>query len=108
MILRDPYVIRYWIEFEIPPVQSARGRIVIIKSFFGCGVGVSAYSFEDALDLLARLGLFNPWEIPPVGSTIENVNVSSLPQLQGFGRGIPCIRGVWFPFLGFLYDPRAR
>ena len=61
----------------------------------GFGYGVTAYSIEDAEQLLTRAGLSRDWV-----EVIEDVDVSSLDE----GHVLPNIggvtfRGVWYPAL---------
>ena len=79
---------RYWLTFD-PPLAVSR-----------LGVGVTAYSLEDALSLLsAKLPHQNLGE---PATAAENFEFSELDQ----GHVVPNMhpiteRGVWFPMLGY-------
>ena len=90
---------RYWIEFAWPkPEGIVAGRP---EPF---GFGVTAFSLDDALDLLRR-EFFERMEspMPPLRGVIEDVDVSTLdddhvrPNMHP-----PNWRGVWYPRLRTL------
>lgn len=63
----------------------------------GLGCGVTAFSYEDALDLLQDK-VFTEKPIPPVSSVIEDVDVSTLDAdhvRPNMGNPLKC--GIWFP-----------
>jgi hypothetical protein len=85
---------QYWIEFD-----PSHGKLL---GWQGWGYGITAYSLEDALNLL-REQFFNGESIPPVLSVIEDVDVSTLDA--GHVRpdmGVCSWRGVWYPKPGPL------
>ncbi len=84
---------RYWFEFDLSGASSAP-----IGVRRGCGV--TAFSREDALQLLARL-VFAAHGIPPIAREIDNVDISTLdPDHVIPNMGLVVQRGVWFP-LGY-------
>jgi hypothetical protein len=75
-------------------------RHLLTRYFFerrtGFGYGVSAYSEQDAVDLLAAAQL----EISDIVHVIANVDMSTLDQKHVVPNiGPPSFRGVWFPRL---------
>ena len=87
-------LIRYWFEFEISEEEVRRyGNYSGLKR----GCGVTAYSYEDALAVLAEK-LFRGDPIPQVHKVTENVDVSTLDPGHILPNiGVPIWRGVWFP-----------
>lgn len=81
---------RYWIKFDLTEMENPP-----IEIQPGCGV--TAYSYEDALELV-RDRIFDGEEIPRVVSMIENVDVSTLDKNHVLpNMAAPTRRGVWFP-----------
>jgi len=84
---------RYWFEFEfelewddpkIPP-----------GTLMGCGV--TAYNYEDTVDMLCRI-VFDNKVLPKIKKIIEDVDITTLDK----GHVIPNMlppnwRGIWFP-----------
>jgi hypothetical protein len=82
------YLMRYWITFDVADD---------VASLVRPGVGVTAVSRDDALELV-RATLFAGGSLPPVAAVIEDVDVRTLDE--GHVRpnmGDPSARGVWFP-----------
>ena len=79
---------RFWIKFDLPePTFSP----------IGLGCGVTAYDFDDALQIL-RGTLFAEETMPGIAEVIENVDMSTLDE----GHVLPntrsiFVRGMWFP-----------
>jgi hypothetical protein len=81
---------RYWVEFDLP---ETRARLVS----YGLGCGVTAYNYDDAVNLMKEL-VFKSSEMPPIRTLIEDVDVSKLdPKHVRVNMGVPIYRGVWFP-----------
>lgn len=81
---------RYWITFKFEPGSAAPLGARI-------GVGVTAWSLEDALTL-TRDGVFSGNEAPAVREVVHDVDVSTLdPGHVLPNMGNPLLRGVWFP-----------
>ena len=109
---KPPLLRRYWIEFDatgLPP-QAAWQRVA------ARGCGVTAYSAEDALTLVARR-VFVGGKLPPVVRVREDADLSTLPEPWEWQRhlgergypwdiGVPVWWGVWHPFCG--YEERGR
>lgn len=82
---------RYWFRFEGEPLSLPPGIVL--------GCGVTAFTREDALHLLATHVFRGP--IPPILSVTEDIDVSTLdaghvlPNMHE-----PASRGVWYP-LGY-------
>ena len=77
---------RYWFTFPKLPDKAA----------LNLGCGVTAYNYEDAIDLL-RERVFGGME-PTVLAFAENVDVTNLDKshvIPNMGQVIA--RGVWFP-----------
>lgn len=65
----------------------------------GLGYGVTAYSIEDAKQLLAQ-ATQHLGENPQVVNLIESVNIRDLAQHHVVpNMGPPNVRGVWYPLL---------
>lgn len=80
---------RYWFIFP----KSAK------PSPLNIGCGVTAYDYDDAIDLL-RQRVFNGGE-PSVAEVIADVDVSTLDKRHVLpNMGSTVVRGVWFP-LGY-------
>jgi len=80
---------RYWFNFECTGEAALRGSLRL-------GCGVTAYSRDDAQEILRRQVFGGP--IPNVTRMIEDVDASTLDQ----GHVLPnmevvVVRGVWFP-----------
>jgi hypothetical protein len=83
---------RFWFEFERTTPQDLRPEVTM-------GCGVSAYDYDDAVQLL-RDRVFKG-QVPSVANVQADVDVSTLDE--GHVRpnmGNPTERGIWFP-LGF-------
>ena len=66
----------------------------------GLGVGVTAYSLEDAIELVKLQDISMMFK-PIFVSYIENVDVECLDQRHIIpNMGICSSRGVWFPNVG--------
>jgi hypothetical protein len=77
---------RYWIELDREPPYNR--------------VGVTAYTCEDALDLL-RENVFKDDPLPHVLSVIGEVDITTLDQNHFvINMGVCSRRGVWYPNLG--------
>lgn len=67
----------------------------------GYGIGVSAYSVDDAQTLIAGEESLRDLEIL---ETIQNVDFRSLDQGHVIpNMGSPSLRGIWFPMVKPLY-----
>jgi hypothetical protein len=69
------------------------------------GIGVTAYSIEDALSILANEGI----EYDRIKGIVENIDVRELDQGHVMpNMGPPSFRGVWYPCLniGWRYPRR--
>jgi hypothetical protein len=79
---------RFWFRFEGDP----------IKDGFGLGCGVTAWSEQDALELLRTTGPFHSRQMPKIAELTVDVDVSTfdrghvLPNMEPPNR-----RGVWYP-----------
>ena len=61
------------------------------------GCGVSAFDYEDALNLLKER-IFGPNGPPPIVQCIEDVQISDLEKSHVLPNiGSMDIRGIWFP-----------
>jgi hypothetical protein len=78
---------RFWFRFsEIKPYNPLR---------LGCGV--TAYDYNDALEILART-VFAGQEMPNIESVSQDVDVTTLDQKHVVPNMEPPVwRGVWFP-----------
>ncbi len=94
--LPDPYLTRYWLEFEPPSDPPG-----YLEAWPPGRCGVTAYTLEDALYLL-REHVFLDTPVPKVRSVKEDVDLSQPGYWQQVRAhmGAPNWRGVWFPFLG--------
>jgi hypothetical protein len=95
-----PTVRRFWIEFDLPPLddllrepQPGSGLLRVHG-----GVGVTGFDLADCLwmvrDLLPALTL------PPVRRVVPDISLASFRPPAGLGQlglGVPVWRGVWFP-----------
>jgi hypothetical protein len=81
---------RYWFTFALTLADEHPSGTLM-------GCGITAFSKEDALDLLKRR-VFQEGPLPTIKSLIEDVDVSALdaghvlPHMHS-----PSERGVWFP-----------
>ena len=83
---------RFWIKFDLTNYQSYH--------YIRKGCGVTAYSAEDALNLLKQC-MFKNEEMPQVLEIIEDVDIRTLDQNHIVtNMGVPTRRGIWFP-LGY-------
>lgn len=79
----DKLLTRYWFE-------AAEGR----------GVGVTAYSLEDAISLIANQDIAISYK-PDFSSYKENIDIQELDQNHVIpNMGVCSNRGVWFPNVG--------
>lgn len=79
---------RYWIRLKETDI-----------GVFPLGIGVTAASREDALDIVSR-SLFSGGEVPEIGEIIEGVRNSDLDQNHVVPNcGNQFKRGVWFPMI---------
>jgi hypothetical protein len=78
---------RYWFRFSgLRPFASVR---------LGCGV--TAYSYDDAVDVLSRT-VFAQEVMPAVESVLADVDVTTLDPRHVIPNMDPTVwRGVWFP-----------
>ena len=89
MVLNNPLLHRFWFEL-------ARGL----------GVGVSAYSLDEAEAMARDACLGFGWDFDVV-KTVENVDVRDLDQNHVVpNMGPPNFKGVWFPMLNLEGVPR--
>jgi hypothetical protein len=95
---------RYWFEFARPEL-SDQGIHLICWPPTECGV--TAYSYEDALDLMQHF-VFVEKNIPTIEVVIKDVNVEVLLERNKYIRCCSVWRGVWFfslmygPFIGSI------
>jgi hypothetical protein len=79
-------LIRYWFEFE--------GNIPI---GFNLGCGVTAWNYEDALNILKER-VFKDIPIPNIKKLQTEVDVSLLDAGHVLPNMLPAnVRGIWFP-----------
>ena len=88
---------RYWITFDHPPRDESEG-VVVGDWTRQVGFGVTAVDLDDAMGILRsdwfdRYGL----DVPPTQAVVEDVDVSSLPELLRPHMAPPNWRGMWFP-----------
>ncbi|TFF40400.1 hypothetical protein [Mucilaginibacter psychrotolerans] len=84
---KNPHLKRYWFQFEDIPLQ-------YMPAF---GVGVTAYSYEDAIDTISKT-VFENMLFPHVTMCIENIDVSTLDVGHVLLNMLPStFRGVWYP-----------
>lgn len=63
----------------------------------GFGVGVTAYSLDDAEGLIANEPLIGKINL---NSVVENIDIQALDQNHVISNmGPPNVRGIWFPNL---------
>jgi hypothetical protein len=92
---------RYWIQFDLPPMERTRGGWLTIddtaEAYMRGGCGVTGYDLDDCLRLIQEV-VFRGDALPAVASVIEDVDVSSLDfdRLRG-NFGVPVWRGIWYP-----------
>ena len=66
----------------------------------GRGIGVTAYSLEDAINLIKSQDIAMMFK-PKFESYIENIDIQKLDQNHVIpNMGICTNRGVWFPNVG--------
>ena len=92
---------RFWFEFN---------RSSSKKALLTPWCGVTAFTVDDAKALIVRR-LF-PAGLPPIGRMVEDVDVSTLDELDETHvrrhMAPPNVRGIWYP-LGYEYvDDRTR
>jgi hypothetical protein len=81
---------RYWFKFALGLGDPHPAGVLL-------GCGVTAYNYDDALQVL-RERVFVDQELPEIVEKVEDVDVSSLdpghvlPNMRS-----PTERGVWFP-----------
>jgi len=84
---------RFWFEFEISNAFKYPPGI-------GIGLGVTALSFNDAVELMDAK-VFLKVKRPPFKKVIEDVDIRTLDQGHVIPNMKPVIfRGIWFP-LGY-------
>jgi hypothetical protein len=63
----------------------------------GYGIGVTAYSVDDAIELISSE---LPNVTPALGAPIVNIDIQTLDQSHVIPNlGTPNVRGIWFPNL---------
>lgn len=78
---------RYWIRFRPHPSQTVPRP----------GCGVTAYNYEDALEILVNT-VFRGKEMPAIEDVIDDVDIRSLDQKHVIpNMEVPIWRGVWYP-----------
>jgi hypothetical protein len=84
---------RFWIHFDM----SNWDVETVVSRYLYRGCGVTAYSLDDAMQIL-KTELFENTRMPPVKEVITNIDVSTLDEGHIIpNMGIPVDRGVWFP-----------
>ncbi len=79
---------RCWITFE----RSKQEQFP-----FSLGCGVTAFSLEDALQMIHEAAAAPVKELI-VREVIENIDISTLDELHIIPNiGTPVLRGIWFP-----------
>jgi hypothetical protein len=97
-VLKNPLLTRYWIEFAPPEGD---------RPWHTCWppgkCGVTALSYEDALQLLQE-HVFVDTPLPKIQRVVEGVDLS-LPEFDRVRPwlGAPMWRSVWYPFYGYEY-----
>jgi hypothetical protein len=82
---------RFWLEF---------GAVAGLPFGLARGCGVTAYSYDDARELLCTR-VFTDAAMPEPIRIVDDVDVSTLDQDHVIpNMGNPAVRGVWFP-LGY-------
>jgi hypothetical protein len=78
---------QYWFKFKtLPP------------SPLNMGCGITAYSYDDALNILKERVFPNRDPIPEIASCVEDIDISSLDEKHVRpNMDAPVNRGVWFP-----------
>jgi hypothetical protein len=80
---------RYWITFSRRDGDLHLGT--------GLGVGVTAYDFADAKNILGRT-IFKHSTLPEIADVVEGVTFDQLDQSHvATNMGVMVCRGVWFP-----------
>jgi hypothetical protein len=83
---------RFWFNFRVALKDAPPGIAI--------GCGVTAYDYQDALELI-RERVFKNNSLPPIQKAIEDVDVSTLDANHVLpNMAVPVERGVWFP-LGY-------
>ncbi len=82
----DRFLIRYWITFPNAAFETP------------LGIGVTAYSVEDALQLLEKAG-FQYASRGEETNIREDVLVHELPEYVRQNMGPMNFRGIWYPCL---------
>ena len=81
---------RYWFEFNNESDD-------VHDIWFPKKCGVTAYNYEDAIDLL-RLCVFKKRSLPQIKKVVEDVDISNLDANHvRLNMSIPTKRGVWYP-----------
>jgi len=78
---------RFWFEFELG------NRGIPFNAAFGCGV--TAPSYEDAIDLMCTKVFKGP--IPKIKNVVEVVDVSKQNAKPILSEGAPPASSIWFP-----------
>lgn len=85
-------MIRYWFEFDITATDI---HIIPYGTLKGCGV--TAYNYEDAVNIINEK-VFKSNGLPIIKRIVENVDVRTLDQGHVIPNMLPTVaRGVWFP-----------
>lgn len=80
----------YWFEFDL-----SRSGAPTFNGQPECGV--TAYDYEDAINLMKE-SVFANGDLPPIRNVVEDIDVSKLDERHVRpNMGIPVFRGVWFP-----------
>ena len=88
--MRKLTLTRFWFEFH----EKNRSELPLSCHM---GIGVTAYSIEDANSLIRSIVL-NGDPLPVPSSVVSNVDISSLDQNHVLpNMNEPHSRGVWFP-----------
>jgi len=83
-LIRDPHLVSFWIRFA--------GEPELQHSY-----GVTAYSLDDALELLKEHQLVGQEVESPIGIS-ANVRIEDLDQALVPNCGPMVFRGVWYPY----------
>ncbi|WP_316364684.1 hypothetical protein [Candidatus Thiodiazotropha sp. CDECU1] len=85
---------RYWFEFEKPDKDEVWR---LAKAGVGRGCGVTAFTEDDALNIL-KSELFNEGDVPAVKKVTPDIDVNTLDKGHVIpNMGVVSMRGVWYP-----------